>query len=292
MLSDRSYMRDDYHRRTTSSLIWLVAGTIAAFVLQLVLSSPWFSWGESVLNQLPLTIRGLQSGHLWTLVTHALLHRTDQPFHILCTVLGLIFIGRELEPILGGRRLVALYLGAIICGALTWSAIHWLHGGFHIGPGAGILGLFVVLACMYPNQEIGFLLIPVTLRFKYLVYGSLGLTLFGLVFYEIPGAVAPFDYSASAHLGGMLAGWLYFRYFHANNGWDRAPSFALPAWLNQLQKPRRDSSASKANHDRSADDLRAQVDLILDKINSQGFGALTSEEKQILDEAKDLLSRH
>ncbi|MDB6114003.1 MAG: hypothetical protein JWQ62_948, partial [Lacunisphaera sp.] len=27
------------------------------------------------------------------------------------------------------------------------------------------------------------------------------------------------------------------------------------------------------------------------KINSQGFGALTTEEKRILDEAKDLLSR-
>ena len=39
------------------------------------------------------------------------------------------------------------------------------------------------------------------------------------------------------------------------------------------------------------DDLRAEVDRILDKINSQGFGALTDEEKRVLDEARDLLSR-
>jgi hypothetical protein len=39
------------------------------------------------------------------------------------------------------------------------------------------------------------------------------------------------------------------------------------------------------------DDLRAEVDRILDKINSQGFGALTEEEKRKLDEAKDMLSR-
>ena len=39
------------------------------------------------------------------------------------------------------------------------------------------------------------------------------------------------------------------------------------------------------------DELRAEVDRILDKINSQGFGALTDEEKRRLDEAKDLLSR-
>jgi hypothetical protein len=40
------------------------------------------------------------------------------------------------------------------------------------------------------------------------------------------------------------------------------------------------------------DHLRAEVDRILDKINSKGFGALTSEEKKTLDEARDLLSRH
>jgi hypothetical protein len=38
--------------------------------------------------------------------------------------------------------------------------------------------------------------------------------------------------------------------------------------------------------------LRAEVDRILDKINSEGFGALTAEEKRLLDEARDLLSRH
>jgi hypothetical protein len=39
-------------------------------------------------------------------------------------------------------------------------------------------------------------------------------------------------------------------------------------------------------------DLRAEVDRILDKINSEGFGALNEEEKRLLDEARDLLGRH
>jgi hypothetical protein len=33
------------------------------------------------------------------------------------------------------------------------------------------------------------------------------------------------------------------------------------------------------------------VDRILDKINSGGFGSLSADERRILDEAKDLLSR-
>lgn len=295
MLSDRSYMRSDYPRRATSALVWLIAGTVGAFIIQLVLGSPWFASGEGVLNQLALTTRNLQTGHLWTLATHALLHQTDQPFHILVTVLGLIFIGRELEPMLGSKRFIAVYAAAVVTGALTWSAVHWLHGGLHIGASAGILGLFVVLACLYPKQEINFLvmfLIPVTLRPLYFVYGLLALDLAGLFFYESGGAVAPFDYSPSAHLGGMLAGWIYFRYFHANNGWDRASSLEMPAWLRRLKMPRPAAPSFKPNPGSSATDFRAHVDLILDKINSQGFGALTEEEKRILDEAKDLLSRH
>ncbi|MEI7438422.1 MAG: DUF6576 domain-containing protein, partial [Thermoleophilia bacterium] len=39
------------------------------------------------------------------------------------------------------------------------------------------------------------------------------------------------------------------------------------------------------------EELRVEVDRILDKINSQGFGALTAEEKRRLDEAKDLLRK-
>jgi len=294
MLSDRDYMRSDYPRQPTSSLVWLLAGTGAAFCLQLLLGSPRFSWGEGLLAQLPLTVRSLQSGHLWTLATHALLLRTDQPFSILATLLGLVFIGRELEPILGRRKFLALYAGSILTGGLTWTAVHWTNGGVLIGPGAGILGLLVVLACMYPNQEIRFLLMflfPVTLRPVYLVAALLVLESAWLIVYEIPGGAAPFSLSASAHLGGMLAGWIFYRGFHANNGWDRAASLELPGWLRRSGRPRAATGGLNPPAARTSAELKAQVDRVLDKINSQGFGALTEEEKRLLDEAKDLLSR-
>ena len=37
--------------------------------------------------------------------------------------------------------------------------------------------------------------------------------------------------------------------------------------------------------------LRAEVDRILDKINSDGFPSLSAEEKRILDEARDVITR-
>ena len=294
MLTDRPYMRD-YPKRNTSAVVWLVAALVAAFVIELVLLSPWFgSVGNNLVSQLALTIRSLQSGQLWTLFTHSLLHSTSNPFQILFTILGLIFIGREVEPLLGSRRFFAVYCGALLLGALSWTAVHWIHGGIHIGATAGVMGLFVVLACLYPNQEISFLilfLVPVTVRPKYLALGLLALNLFGLALYEIPGTSAPFDYAPSVHLGGMLAGWIYFRYFHANNGWDRAPSLELPAWMRRDAKVSTKSPIEVQKKGKPAANLRAEVDLILDKINSQGFGALTEDEKRILDEAKDMLSR-
>ena len=62
------------------------------------------------------------------------------------------------------------------------------------------------------------------------------------------------------------------------------------------------AAAGNAGHDvkmlslRSAESnfleiLKKEVDRILDKINSQGFGALTDSEKKILDEAGDLLKK-
>ena len=40
------------------------------------------------------------------------------------------------------------------------------------------------------------------------------------------------------------------------------------------------------------ENLRAEVDRILDKINSDGFGSLSAAERQILGDARDLLSKN
>jgi hypothetical protein len=131
---------------------------------------------------------------------------------------------------------------------------------------------------------------PVNFRIRHLVYAVLAVDVLGLLFYEVSDARAPLGVTPSAHLGGMLAGWIYFRFFHVGNGWDRASGLSLPAWLRWPRRANRPSKPAGAAP-RSPLPLRAEVDRILDKINSQGFGALTEEEKRVLDEAKDLLSR-
>jgi hypothetical protein len=92
----------------------------------------------------------------------------------------------------------------------------------------------------------------------------------------------------------MLAGWLFFKFVHTGEGWDRAGTFSVTGWLRFSTKDRAQPATPRPGtsaRGRSGD-LRADVDSILDKINSQGFGSLTEEEKQTLDDAKDLLSKH
>ncbi len=297
MLSDRPYMRGDYPRNGTSAVTWLISAIVAVVVLQYVFLRV-FSGNPTLERLLMLTTESIRSGKIWTLFTYSFLHSTDNLLHVVTNLLGLYFLGRALQPVLGSKRLMWLYSGAVITGGILWVATHWDGAGAAIGASAGVLGLLVVFACLYPNRPMTFLLffvLPVTLKPKHVAIGLLIFELLGFLFYEIMGAVSPFGSSIaySAHLGGMLAGWLFFRYVHEAN-W----SFASPR--NDIEPPRWFRKAPKSTPPpvyqvqvdvTRREDLRAEVDRILDKINSEGFGALTADEKRLLDEARDLLSR-
>lgn len=310
MLPDRSYLRHDYDRRTTSVLTWIMCAVVTGFILQNVFWR-WFGAraGLGFDSAFELSIDGLRSGRVWTLFTYAFLHSTVNFLHIVGNMLGLYFLGRELLPLLGNARFVRLFFGAILLGGITWAAVNWGYGGAVIGASAGVAALLIVFAAINPNQPITLLLffvLPVTLKPKYLAFGLLGLDLIGFLFWEITGSPSPMGYAHSAHLGGMAAGWIFFRYIHQREWRDpdslgnARPGIELPRWLRRPPAPgtpkyRVDLSASAQTaappSPSSRTQLRAEIDRVLDKINSQGFSALTATEKRLLDDARDALSR-
>lgn len=195
---------------------------------------------------------------------------------------------------LGATRFLSLFAGMVVAGGAAWAAVNWHAGGTVVGASAGVAGLFVVFACFYPNQPVTLLLffiIPVTLKPKYVALGLVLIDLAGFVFYEVMNVPSPFGFAHSAHLGGMAAGWIYYRYLHELR-WQlpsRRADIELPSWLKKSAKS--PAPPAYSVNVSSPGELRAEVDRILDKINSQGFGALSADEKRRLDEAKDLLSR-
>ncbi|GAB1488700.1 rhomboid family intramembrane serine protease [Opitutaceae bacterium] len=300
MLSDRSYMRNSYARQTTSVLTWLICLTVAGFIIQNIFWR-WFGMraGAGFDRLFELSIPAIQSGQIWTLLTYSLLHSTGNFLHIIGNVLGMFFLGRELLPLLGSRRFLSLWGFAVLGGGLLWVATNWSHGGSVIGASAGVAALLVFFACLQPNQPMTLLLffvLPVTLKPKWIALGLLAIDLFGFGFYEVLGSTSPMGFAHSAHLGGMAAGWLFFRFVHQRD-WQNpdsveAPSgIELPKWFRRAQKtPEVAAPVFKVNLT-NREGLKAEVDRILDKINSEGFGALTSEEKRLLDDARDALSR-
>jgi membrane associated rhomboid family serine protease len=292
-------MRGDYQRERTSVLTWLICAIIAGFILQLLLGQPWMGDGSEMMRVLTLSVPALRAGWVWTLLTHSFLHDPHFIFHIAGNLFILYLLGRELLPMLGPRRFLGLYTAATLIGGLTWTAVHWRFGGNHelMGATAAIDALFIVFACFFPNQELNFLLLflfPVTLKPKYIAAALVAFDLFSLVFWELPGLALPYEIkiASSAHLGGMLTGFVYYRFVYDSNWFGAGacvPEIELPRWLKRSKKSA--ALAPLVPVAATPEDIRAQVDRILDKINSQGFGALTVEEKRILGDARDVLSR-
>jgi membrane associated rhomboid family serine protease len=293
MLSDRLYMRESDPKGRASVLVWLICAIVAGFILQNVFLK-LLHLGSPLDDLFALSPAALHAGRIWTLLTYSFLHSTENLLQIICNLLALYFLGRELLPLLGSKRFLGLYAAAIVAGGLLWTAVHWHTGDVLIGATAGVMAFLVVFACFFPNQQMTFLLffvLPVTVKPKYLAIGMAILDLFGFVFYEIMGKASPIDLAPSAHLGGMAAGWLYFRFVH-DADWrlpHRRVSVELPRWMKR--RPNTAAAPARALNLVKPDELRAEVDRILDKITSQGFGALTAAEKRVLDEAREMLSK-
>jgi membrane associated rhomboid family serine protease len=295
MLSDRPYMRHDYERERTSVLTWLLCAIGGGWVLQVALGSEWLGGAHVLQNQFGLSIHGLRQGWIWTLFTHAFLTESAYVFHVVGSALLLYFVGRELLPSMGPKRFVGLFFGATIAGGLAWTLVHWSLGGTHVGAMAAVDALLVLFACLYPNRQVDFLLffvLPVRVRTTHLVLFLLGIDTIGLVAYEIMGAARPFEQFAlshSAHLGGMAAGWLYFRFTYRPT-WRLGQSRKSDLSNEWGESAKEDAGAPQATA-KPTRDLRAEVDRVLDKINSHGFASLTAQERRVLDEAKDSITR-
>lgn len=285
----------------TTMVTKLLVITVAVFVLQQVLNVffPDARGGENsfLWEWFALSGENFRELKVWTVLSYGFLHSTLNLFHIVGNMLGLFFIGRLLEPMLGRQQFLLLYLGSTIMGGLIYLFFHF--GGLQavVGASAAVFGILTVFCLLHPERPITLLLffvLPITVKPKWVLRVSLCLAVAGLLFYELPGK--PPHIAHSAHLGGMIAGILYYRFVHLRAGpvFSRPgtpkASMELPEWF---KRRKHQASTHKINYtvnrSRNRDELQKEVDRILDKINATGFGSLSDGEKQTLDHAKDIL---
>ncbi len=298
MISDRHYMRETNPARELAPLLWLIGGLVAAFVLQRVADS--FAPGFTA-RWLALTPEGIVRGRIWTLATYGLLHEPQNLWHLIGNALGILFLGRLLLPAVGASRFLWTFAGGVVAGGVLWLAVNFFRAGAVplIGASGGTYAVLALFCCRFAYERMTFLLffiLPVTVVPRYLLMVVGGITALFFVFAELFPIGAPSGIAHSAHLAGLLAGIIAHR---AMNRADAAPAeesaprraVELPAWMRKRKETAEPPPAFKVNIT-ARENLKAEVDRILDKINTSGFASLTPEEKRTLDAARNLLSKH
>jgi membrane associated rhomboid family serine protease len=280
---DRDYSRDDSYGRApgfhlggyrtlTTDLVLL---NIAIFVVQMLTRVPpvdagWFTDTFSLHADLPR-----QPWLCFELITYGFLHDPYGIMHIVLNMLGLWLFGRIVEQHYGRYEYLAFYLTSIVFAGLAWIAGEWLAGGnlssaSMLGASGGCAAVYVLFALNYPRQT-------VLLYFAIPAPAWVGAVIF--IVFDMFGAMERSGNVAfTAHLGGALFSFLYFRFGWKLSNW-------LPTSLAMPKLRRRPKLRVHRPLDTDDDDRDSHVDDILRKIKQFGQDSLTKRERRILEQA-------
>jgi membrane associated rhomboid family serine protease len=199
--------------RITPGIKALLIANVSVFVVQ-VLAQEFGDMGiEPIFGLRPVDV--YRNFRVWQLVTYMFLHSTGWLSHLLLNMLMLWMFGTEVERSWGTREFLKYYLicgigaGLVTCLAFRYSTT--------IGASGAVFGVMLAYAFMFPNRQILFWFI-FPMRAISFVLLCTGIELFSLL--SLPDGVAH-----SAHLGGMLFGYLYLK-----RAWRLRAFFAELRW--------------------------------------------------------------
>jgi membrane associated rhomboid family serine protease len=148
---------------------------------------------------------------LWQPVTYMFLHSTGGIGHILFNMLALWMIGTELERTWGTRFFVKYYLITGIGAAATSLVLalfsETVYYSVTVGASGAIYGLLLAFAMYFPHRMLILFIFPVPARIAVTILGAIAF----LSSMGGPGG----GVAHSAHLGGLLVGYLYLKSLRA-----------------------------------------------------------------------------
>jgi membrane associated rhomboid family serine protease len=202
----------------------------------------------------------------WSIVTYMFLH--GGLMHIAFNMLALWFFGPRVEDRMGSGRFTIMYFLSGITGALVSLVLS--PGAALVGASAGVFGVMLCFAHYWPQQLIYIWgIIPVPARMLVILT-----TVFAIWsgFGGRGGNIAHF-----AHLGGYAGAFLYLRWIErGRHRFKQQVEGAPPAAQKRLEDWRRIDLATI--HDVNRDEVKR----LLEKIASDGIGALTPQERLFL----------
>jgi membrane associated rhomboid family serine protease len=194
----------------TLTACFILAGLVANFVPSL----------QPVLRGMVLVASDVRHGEVWRLVTYALLHDLQTPFHLIFNAMSIFFFGRELETRWGtARALVFLFASVIVGGVFVVGGdLLGLGRGATVGASAYALALWVAWGLTFRDREFR-LYFAIPMKGIHAVWLAL--------FFWLLDAVSTSGVSAAAHLGGIVTAVVLVRGVWRPNAWKAAWSSLL-----------------------------------------------------------------
>jgi membrane associated rhomboid family serine protease len=288
-LENRDYVREDsygarsFRGAAPRSMVTILIGvTVAVFVLQLLTTRP--GQGSAVTRALQLTAEDvLFRGQIWRLLTSAFLHAPNDLLHLVFNMLTLAFIGPMVRDRLRDREFLWFYLVSAVFAGLCSMTFYRLINvpAAIIGASGATMAVFCLAACFAPRVRVLLMgVIPVEMR--WLLWFYVGLDSLPI----LTGRAGDSRVANSAHLGGLLFGWLYFRWnMRITSWWD--------AFAGRMRARRIARGPLKVYRpsEQPESAIGEQVDAILEKISREGEASLTAKERNLLTQASRQLRK-
>lgn len=239
------------------------------FVVQQI-TRIWFDCG--ILDMLfCLQSSACTSFQIWRFLTYSFLH--NDFWHIFFNLL--LFYGScrfLLQGELTLKQLLFLYTLGIVCGGFIWTLLHLSQPHYVlIGASAGVACLWTYFFLLYPEKTLSvllFFIFPVHLKARWCLTFFIGYEMLNCLFFELQGMTFV---AHSAHLGGALMGYLWFKY---QNYKENHPKKDLG------QTTQKSRYFVHIEHNNVIHDVPFGL---LKKLQEQGIGALSAEERKWLE---------
>lgn len=217
------------------------------------------------------------SHHYWKIFTHALIH--NDVVHFIANISVLYLAGREVEPIIGRRQILALSVTAWVVGGFASWAAH-IHGntqseaevaGFSAAAAAVLAAYSTIMPELEQRLNV-FFVIP--LRFRAKFYALMIVSLASICIFSGTLTVT----GPAGILAGSILGW----------AWAKQLGFGNPLWIQRLvfDKRQRESRRERMN---AEDFVAIEVDPVLEKISREGLQSLSRAEWKILEQGSGKL---
>ena len=293
-MANDTYDEDAQSPRLTPAVQWLLALNIGIYFLQLAL------FGRNAVYSALALDPSRFPGFWWTAVTYMFVHAWLA--HLAFNMFTLWMFGPRLEQIWGTSAFTRFYLWCGLGGAIAH--LLFARDTAVIGASGALSGVLVAYALRWPDDEV-YLFGVIPMKSRWLIVAMLGMN---LIFALSPGSGIDW----TAHLGGMLFGWLFLK-LSSLGGLSRVRGWVSPLPEESDEMPRAVPRTRSSMRDRargvdevversnaivlregkplqhvprqeSAKERAARVNKVLDKISQNGIDSLTREERHLLEE--------